>query len=1039
GWECDDTQLGCVVIPVYGDGLLRGEEACDDGDPDSVICVEGVVTAGWSCPKAGEACTEVHGDGRVVGTEQCDTALVTDTTVKGPGCDNTTGTKVDGYACSGAGPNSCAPVCGDGKVVGTETCDDGGNTNDDGCDSACNVEPGYACSGTPNTCGPAVGYICSGSTTTGADCDPIPNYADALLRGEEKCANGKNDAYYGCYNGEVQPGWVCQGTGPASCQPIHGDGIILGDETCDDGFLLSATCVDGQPAEGYACEGVFCENGEEPQPEIGDGLLVGEEQCDDKNDVSGDGCSDGYIDAGYACAQGADRSYCADVVGNSVIDVIYDPTPGDRNSGDEVKEECDDGNEYSNDGCTDGQLDEGYACDAQNCTGGEKPDIDIAGGYVADTDDRDGDGNQTEPVPNLSDTLIVGGEECADGNAIAGDGCTDGQLDEGYACEAQNCTGGEKPDIDTAGGYVADTNDRDGDGNQTEPVPNLSDNLIVGDEECADGNADAGDGCTDGVVDDGYACAVDVDATTGALVGAGCAAVGGNGLIDVIYDPTPDQPNSGDEVKEECDDGNGTDGDGCTNGQIDEGFLCGTAGQACGADTAGGYQFDSLDSDGDGRTDDVVPVIGDGLVVGHEYCDDGNAKPGDGCDEDGFIEEGYVCPPKGGGCDVDIAGGFNEYTVDPDGTQNTGDEYVIAIPDYGDGQLVGDEECDDGNELSEDGCSADGYIEPGYDCDVVGAPCENDLEDGIINAAEGEQCDDKNTVSYDGCTNGQIDIGYVCVGGCIAGDADSSDNNYCDTTESACTQINGWTCTGAAACSPTYGDGVVVGTEQCDTGSNDASTGCLDGLVQDGWTCTGVGTGSCKVIYGDGLVKGAEQCDEGTLKDNIGCSATGQIQTGWECPTAGAACAPIYGDGLLVGDEQCDEGTFKDDVGCSATGQVEAGYLCATPGQACVIGNNDGVVQGAEQCDDGNGANNDGCSVNGQIETGWQCTNVATNTPDSSCSPTYGDGQKVGNEQCDTSANNASTGCFNGVVQTGWTCSGVGTGSCTPIYNDNLK
>ena len=34
----------------------------------------------------------------------------------------------------------CKPICGDGKVYSTESCDDGNNDNGDGCSSTCNVE-----------------------------------------------------------------------------------------------------------------------------------------------------------------------------------------------------------------------------------------------------------------------------------------------------------------------------------------------------------------------------------------------------------------------------------------------------------------------------------------------------------------------------------------------------------------------------------------------------------------------------------------------------------------------------------------------------------------------------------------------------------------------------------------------------------------------------------------------------------------------------------------------------------------------------------
>jgi cysteine-rich repeat protein len=43
-------------------------------------------------------------------------------------------------------------VCGDGVVDQWEACDDGNNSGGDGCSPACNVEPGWTCTGTPSVC-----------------------------------------------------------------------------------------------------------------------------------------------------------------------------------------------------------------------------------------------------------------------------------------------------------------------------------------------------------------------------------------------------------------------------------------------------------------------------------------------------------------------------------------------------------------------------------------------------------------------------------------------------------------------------------------------------------------------------------------------------------------------------------------------------------------------------------------------------------------------------------------------------------------------
>jgi cysteine-rich repeat protein len=84
------------------------------------------------------------------------------------------------------------------------------------------------------------------------------------------------------------------------------------------------------------------------------------------------------------------------------------------------------------------------------------------------------------------------------------------------------------------------------------------------------------------------------------------------------------------------------------------------------------------------------------------------------------------------------------------------------------------EECDDGNTLSDDGCSnfcvleicGDGVVNNGEVCDTGGdtGSCDNDCTfpacgDGTLNEAAAEQCDDGNTLSGDGCaTTCQFEI-----------------------------------------------------------------------------------------------------------------------------------------------------------------------------------------------------------------------------------------------------------------------------------------
>jgi uncharacterized repeat protein (TIGR01451 family) len=90
-----------------------------------------------------------------------------------------------------------------------------------------------------------------------------------------------------------------------------------------------------------------------------------------------------------------------------------------------------------------------------------------------------------------------------------------------------------------------------------------------------------------------------------------------------------------------------------------------------------------------------------------------------------------------------------------------------GAPECGDGVLDPGEECDDGNNVDGDGCSAnctleycgDGVLDPGEECDdgnnVDGDGCSADCKVeycGDGNLDPGEECDDGNNIDGDGCS-----------------------------------------------------------------------------------------------------------------------------------------------------------------------------------------------------------------------------------------------------------------------------------------------
>ncbi len=181
------------------------------------------------------------------------------------------------------------------------------------------------------------------------------------------------------------------------------------------------------------------------------------------------------------------------------------------------------------------------------------------------------------------------------------------------------------------------------------------------------------------------------------------------------------------------------------------------------ANDPGADSIDSRDYDDDLRVN--VPVnCGNNVIDGGEQCDDGSNN-GDACS-----------PPYGGNCEYCSTGCIivtmqGDYCGD--GTCDSGYEDSGSCPDdcpvstptgtCGDGNIEGDEECDDGDTSSGDGCSSLCIIEYGWECSGEPSTCWRSCGDG--NQDSGEECDDGNTASGDGCSSScTVEDPYICVG-----------------------------------------------------------------------------------------------------------------------------------------------------------------------------------------------------------------------------------------------------------------------------------
>jgi cysteine-rich repeat protein len=196
------------------------------------------------------------------------------------------------------------------------------------------------------------------------------------------------------------------------------------------------------------------------------------------------------------------------------------------------------------------------------------------------------------------------------------------------------------------------------------------------------------------------------------------------------------------DTGETCDDGNGTNGDGCSaTCQLE---YCGDSA----INNNGTEQCDDGNlASGDGCSATCqTEYCGDGSVNngGTEQCDDGNSSDGDGCSAtcvtefcgDGSVNNmSEVCDGNTSSCSV---GGYSGVQL----CNATCDGWNACVPSEfcGDGVRNGTEACDDGGNTDCDGCRSDctrtdhicgdGYMECGEICDsslgvTAGFRCTN--------------------------------------------------------------------------------------------------------------------------------------------------------------------------------------------------------------------------------------------------------------------------------------------------------------------------
>jgi fibro-slime domain-containing protein len=254
----------------------------------------------------------------------------------------------------GGGPGNGVPIsgnilttCGDGKLEGSEQCDDGNTISGDGCSKLCQIEADFTCPPTP-------GQPCTNTSICG----------DGIVSSQEACDDGNTAGGDGCSADckTVEPGYQCRVPG-RKCTPLCGDGKIMGGEQCDDGNMASgdgcsSTCL---IEPGATCTGTpsVCK-----VAKCGNGITEAGEACDCGTTATGfpTGCS-GPNGLFNGDGTGCSKTCTKEPVCRSAAGVTQACAPVCGNGNKEAGEACDDGNILPGDGCSATcQLEGAFTC-----------------------------------------------------------------------------------------------------------------------------------------------------------------------------------------------------------------------------------------------------------------------------------------------------------------------------------------------------------------------------------------------------------------------------------------------------------------------------------------------------------------------------------------------------------------------------------------------------------------------------------------------------------------------------------------------------
>ena len=547
-----------------------------------------------------------------------------------------------------------------------------------------------------------------------------PNYV--TLAGEsDTCDDGNTDNNDGCasdWTNENLFSWSPNSIGVSVCAPSWGDGVFESAaqeqwddnntdtaDGCDDSCLIESThtctAVEGQLS---TCS-----------PKWGDGTVFSPEIWDDGNKDDGIGC----------------KSDCSGTING------YTWTGGNANSASSWASDCGDNYITVDEGCDDNNTDPGDGC-SSTCT--------IEAGFNCTNNTAM---TLTTCTEIWGDGLKVGNEIWDDGDQIDADKCNSTWTGN---VNGWNWTGGNSTSSSTCAEVWGD-------------------GYITAGEQCDDNNTDPNDGCSS-------TCTVEIGfnwTNNANMILSTCIEIWGDGL------------RVGNEL---CDDGDNTDSIGCKNdwsGRLD-GYNC-QNGTTYAPDVwitvwGDGYYRGAEQCDDNGTTTgdgwdnncNIEPgfscqnypsfssvwgtTCGDGLKSGVEIWDDGDDADSQGCEDDwSGVMLGWSCSG---------------------GTSTTPDIWNTV---WGDGIHISiNEECDDGNTVDlNDGWGNTCTIENKWSWrdDVLQKSIWQPMCGNGFNDHTDEQWDDGNYQSEDGCSDQWI---VESSWECINNDNDTVDEWYMQPT-----------------------------------------------------------------------------------------------------------------------------------------------------------------------------------------------------------------------------------------------------------------